>query len=58
MLSQQHVTGEKFTVDASTSVYVFFYLQAICENVQPKTYKTYKNLAKLFATGCRIVAMI
>ena len=35
MLSQRRVTREKFTVDASTSVYVSFYLRAVCENVQP-----------------------
>ena len=35
MLPQWYVAGEKFTVDASTSVYVSFYLGAICKNVQP-----------------------
>jgi len=35
MLSQWHVAGENFTVDASSSVYVSSYLPAICEDVQP-----------------------
>jgi len=37
MLSQLYVAGEKFTVDASTSVCISFYLGAICKIVQPTT---------------------
>ena len=35
MLSQRHIAGEKFTVNASASVYVSVYLGAISKNVQP-----------------------
>jgi hypothetical protein len=34
VLSQCHIAGENFTVNVSTSVYVFVYLGAICEYVQ------------------------
>jgi len=30
-----YAAREKFTVDTSTSVYISFYLGAICKNVQP-----------------------
>ena len=35
MLSQWHIAGEMFIVNASTSVYVAFYLRVTCKNVQP-----------------------
>jgi hypothetical protein len=35
MLSQWHIAGEKFTVNASASDYVSVYLGAISKNVQP-----------------------
>jgi len=35
MLSQWHIAGEKFAVNASASVYVSVYLGAISKNMQP-----------------------
>jgi len=35
MLSQWHIAGEKFTVDASASVYVSVYLEVISKDMQP-----------------------
>ena len=35
MLSQRHIAGEKFTVNASASVYVSVYLGAISKDMQP-----------------------
>ena len=35
MLSQRHIAGERFTVNASASVYVSVYLGAISKIVQP-----------------------
>ena len=35
MLSQRHIAGEMFTVNASASVYVSVYLGAISKNAQP-----------------------